>query len=350
MRLVEGPDRERFLSLPWPLYAQDPYWVPPLKNELRTLLAPDGPFFEHAQGQLWIVEHQGKDLGRLGAFLDRSLATLGFFECVDDPAISGMLFAAAEDWLRARGAQRALGPLSPTLQETVGVLLEGEPGSPTLMMAYNPPYYPRLFEAAGYSRGRDFLAYWLAPGAAPGELPEAYRVRGLERPRLVCEVKRFTALHNLCYSHAGHYAFQAITEREAEQLAAALGALLDPRLVLLVEREGELVAALAALPDANPALRHFNGELSVSGMLRFWWARRKLEAIRIMDVLVAPAHQGRGLGTRLVERILAEAARRGCARVEYSGVVEDNEPSHRLARRFGGRVARRYRVYEKALA
>lgn len=51
VRPVIGKDElAAFIDLPWTIYQDDPYWVPPLKLMERERLQPGtNPFFEHRQ-------------------------------------------------------------------------------------------------------------------------------------------------------------------------------------------------------------------------------------------------------------------------------------------------------------
>ena len=53
--VTTGADRAAFIDLPWAIYAEDPYWVPPLKAEVRALLDPKAnPWFGHGELQLFL--------------------------------------------------------------------------------------------------------------------------------------------------------------------------------------------------------------------------------------------------------------------------------------------------------
>ena len=59
---------------------------------------------------------------------------------------------------------------------------------------------------------------------------------------------------------------------------------------------------------------------------------RRADEIRIVDIALLPAHRGRGVGGRLMGRVLDEAASKGLAvRIH----VERNNPALRLYRRLG---------------
>src|SRR5690606_11144159 len=83
----------------------------------------------------------------------------GFFECENDPAVARALLDAASGWLASRGLTTVRGPASFSLNEEVGLLVDGFDGAPMVMMPYNPPWYATLLEANGFVKAKDLLAY-----------------------------------------------------------------------------------------------------------------------------------------------------------------------------------------------
>src|SRR5205814_4054883 len=113
-------DKKAFVDFAWEVYRDDPAWVPPLKDEVHGLITPGkNPWFEHARAQLWLAERGGKVVGRISAQVDdlvqehmgRGIGQWGMFEGLGGEA-AAVLIATAEDWLRAQGMTRALGPVS----------------------------------------------------------------------------------------------------------------------------------------------------------------------------------------------------------------------------------------------
>ena len=362
-KVCNSADLNRFLKFPWKIYQRDPNWVPPLLSEQRESLGADGLFQEHGKFQLWLAERNGEIVGRIGAFIDDLLpedgvGNVGFFEAIEDESVACVLFNGAEQWLAGNGVKRVRGPFSPTLNEITGVLIEGDPGMPTLMMAYNPPFYGRLFDACGWEKGRDFIAYWIDPQTCDlgfglkrvEELEkEGYQFRPCLKKKLKEEARRYIEIHNECYLASKHYAFAPYSEREGQHAAKGFKDIMDFDLMVMVEKNSSVVGAVLALPDANPALRKLDGRMGPIRLLKFMLTMRRLDTVRAMDVVVSPRARGKKMAIAMVARVIECARQKGFRRVEYSWVVEGNEPSHRVARHFGGHVARRYRVYEKAI-
>ena len=78
-----------------------------------------------------------------------------------------LLFEAAALWARERKMKVLRGPANPSLNDECGLLVDGFDSPPVLMMTYNPRYYAALYEAAGFRKAKDLLAFWFEIGPEP---------------------------------------------------------------------------------------------------------------------------------------------------------------------------------------
>src|SRR5690606_10130744 len=114
--------RKQFLDLPWSLYENDPYWVPPLRMSQQQLLGyRPHPFYDDAASQTFVALRNGTPCGRIAAIVNHAhnrwhkeqRGFFGFFESVDDDEVSRSLFDAAAEWLRGKGMTAIRGPANP---------------------------------------------------------------------------------------------------------------------------------------------------------------------------------------------------------------------------------------------
>src|SRR3546814_11918626 len=70
----------------------------------------------------------------------------------EDETVFRALIAHAEEWLRTKGMQRALGPFSLSVWDEPGLHVSGFGHPPTVMMGQNSPAYRGWVEAAGQDR------------------------------------------------------------------------------------------------------------------------------------------------------------------------------------------------------
>src|SRR3546814_1682981 len=82
----------------------------------------------------------------------------GLLEAEDEESARALL-AAAEDWLRGQGMTRALGPLSISVWDEPGLLIEGFDHAPTVMMGHNSPLYRGWIEGSGYQPVKQLMNY-----------------------------------------------------------------------------------------------------------------------------------------------------------------------------------------------
>ncbi len=353
-----------FVRVPWRIYAGDPAWVPPLIADEVSILHPDGPFFEHADGQLCLALRDGIAVGRIAALddaqaIEKGIGQLGFFECQDDEEAAAALFRQAEGWLTERGVKRARGPISPNLiWNSPGIFVDGEPGRPNAFLPYTAPWYPRLWEAAGYAKEMDVLALRTSlstisfddlPAQVEDLHQQGYTFRPLSRKRLARDIAAYVQLRNAAYSHSTQYGFSHVTPKEEEFLLRVFGSALDPDLVIVIERGETIVGMAIGFLDMGTMLQALDGRLGPIRLARALLAKRKIRRARLAEIVTMPDHRHKKLTRIAAMLVLKNLARRGIDEVEGSWVLETNTASLRWVEHFGMKAYRRYRIYGKAL-
>lgn len=363
-------DLERFIRVPWPLYARDPAWIPPLLAERRRQLSRRNPYFAHAQWQAWIAYHGATPVGRISAQVDQlhlrhhrdDVGFFGMLDAPEDPEMFGALLDVAEGWLRERGMRRVRGPFNLSVNQEAGVLVEGFHTPPMVGMGHNHAYYGRHIEAQGYTKARDLLAYWLDLGYEPpqavrrllGRLKQPIVRRPLRRAAFDEDVQIVREIFNDAWSR--NWGFVPFTREEFHELAQSYKFLISRDFVQLVEVQGEAAAMMVSLPNLNEAIRDLNGRLLPHGWLKLLW-RLKMRLPRTARVAlmgVRRKYQGGALGAALaftaIEASRDAGVRRGVREAELSWILEDNKGVRSIIESIGGVPYKRYRIYEKALA
>jgi len=356
----------RFIDLPYRLYAGHPVWVPPLRlTERDRLNRRKNPFFEHAELQPFLAWDRGRVRGRIAAIDDRlhhathreNLSLFGFFEA-DGPDTAAALLAAVEHWARERGREAVRGPLSPSLHDLAGLLVDGFDDPPFLMMPFNPPDYAGYIEGAGYAKVKDLWA-WIfdVPRETPPSLERVatyaarrygLELRPLDRSRFAEQIVAFHSIYSRAWED--NWGFVAPTEREFQHMARDLNQIADPRLAISVLMKGQVVAFAVALPDLNQVLPGTNGRLLPLGLYRFLTRGRRIDQIRLALLGVLPEARGKGVYPVLLGEMFRRAVSLGFRRGEASWVLEDNGEVNRVCEQFGGKRYKTYRIYQKACA
>ncbi len=364
-------DLRAFIGVPYALYADDPKWIPPLLSEQRHQFSPRSAFFQHAQVQLWVAYQNGKPVGRISAQIDQlrveryadATGHFGVLEAVDDPAVFAALLRTAEEWLRARGMQRVIGPFNLSINGDIGILTEGFDNPPVFLTGHGRPYYDARVQALGYRKVKDVVAYSLDPTATPPRTmvesarrareTARVRIRPLDKSRLEAETAMVSQIFNDAWEH--NWSFVPFTQPEFGELAGVLKYLLPRELVQFAEVDGEPAAMLVIVPNLNELIGDLRGRLLPFGWLKLLWRLRfqSPRSARVALMGVRQKYQESSLAMALVFGLI-EAVRlsnraRDMRYIEMGWVLEDNFALLRLMRLLGGRRYKSYRVYEKQL-
>ena len=370
-------DLTRFIKLPWRLYRNEPNWVPPLISERRQFLDRSrNPFFEHAEAEYLLAWRDGEVVGRISAHIDRNFnefqqndwGLFGFFESEDDPEVAGALLDAAAAWLRERGRDRMVGPMDFTTNDECGLLVEGHDRQPMILQSWHHPYYQGLLEGgnggARLDKAMDLYMWELRLDkvedkggfhpmihqmAEKVSTEHGVTVRNMRKRDIDAEIERFLEVYNAAWER--NWGFVPLKDEEVRHYAKQLKPILDENWAWIAERDGEVLGAALSLPDVNVCLAHMNGRLLPFGWAKFLYYRRTIDRIRVFALGVKPEHQHLGIAAAFyIEHLKGAADDRD--RVwwgEMGWILETNEPMNRAMEGMGGKIVRRYRLYEKLL-
>lgn len=356
---------EAFVALPYQLHRRDPCFTPPLRRDVRAQLdSSRNPFFRHAVRELFLARCEGRVSGRIAAIHDAAHARVhedgagffGFFETTFDPAVAEALLDAAAAFLRARGCLWLRGPVSPSINDEAGLLVDGFTTPSVVMMPHNPAYYPQLVEGAGLRKVKDLLAFESTDNSLPARLVEATEVverrhgistRTIDLRRFPQEVELVKRLFNTGWQ--GNWGAVPFDDAEIAHLARQLRPVLVPELVIFAEARGEPIGFAAAIPDMNVALRANPSGRLFPGILKVLWARRSITRLRVVLLGVLPEWRGRGIDALLYRRIWENGRARGFSWAEAGWVLEDNHAMVNALQRMGFRAYKTYRLYERPI-
>ena len=365
--VANARDLRQFIHLPWKIYRDDPYWVPPLLLDMKTLLNREKhPFFKHSSAEFFLARRDGELVGRIAAIQNNNhnnyhgerTAFFGFFESVNEKEVAAALLEQAASWARSRGLVQLRGPMNYSTNETLGLLVEGFDSSPCLMMTHNPPYYQELIESAGFEKTMDLYAWWLLTerGLNPkivrvGEKvlkDQGIRVRTIDMKKFREEVEIIKKIYNDAWST--NWGFVPMTDAEFEHMAKDLKTIVDPRVLLIAEKDGEPLAFSLALPDFNQALKKVNGRLFPFGLAKLIYYGRQVRQVRVLALgIVKKVQNWNGLGAALYYESFRRGVAAGYRSCEFSWTLENNDLINRSMQLFGAEIYKRYRIYQKAL-
>lgn len=359
---------DAFVRVPWSLYQDDPQWVPPLLFERKEALSAKQPVFEHVEWQGWIAYRGTRAVGRITAqvdrlHLERYADATGFFGFLEgrDAAVIAALVATAEAWLRERGMRRVRGPFGFNINQEVGLLVEGFDSPPYFMMTHAQPFYAAALEALGFAKEADMFAYLISADFQPPPVMRALfrrlqrdvSIRPLDLSRKDADLDLLRDIFNDAW--AENWGFVPFTEREFRTIGREMLMIIPPDFIQIAELRGEAVAFIVLLPNVNECIADLDGRLWPTGWLKLL-ARLKLGYPRTARIPLMGVRRhlhntryGPGLALSVVEALREPGLRKGLQEVEMSWILESNEAMKNIITTLGGRVSKRYRVYQKEL-
>lgn len=358
-------DRREFLALPWRIYNGDENWIPPLLYTHKGLIGfKKDAYYLRNQIQTFLARRNGKVIGRIAAILNQGHLDLyhddrgffGFFECEDDQEAANALFDAARSWLRERGIHNIRGPMNPSMNHEVGLLIDGFHNSPMFMMTYNPKYYERLIKNYGFQKAQDMYAFVGYLDMLPGiinkytglaeKIKERFnvKVRKMDESHFDEEVHMFLDVYNRSISNTWGYV--PMSPEELKQEADGLKTLLVPDLAICAEIDGKPIGVLVCLPDFNPSIKKIKGKLFPFGFITLLNTKKHFKEIRSISANVLPEYQMMGIPLLLMQALIPAAEKWGINKAEFSWVLESNNYSRGSLEKAGTKCEKTYRVYD----
>jgi hypothetical protein len=362
-----------FHHLPFKVYRGDPNWVAPLLLERKFhFQAKHNPYFQHARAAFFLAYRGGEPVGRITAQIDQlhldryndATGHFGFIEAIDDAAVFSALLAAAQDWLRAQGMKRVIGPVSFSLWDQPGLLVDGFDTPPSVMMNHHRPYFAGHIAANGYQKAEDLIAYRYGPDAPTATLEKllARAMRGgevtlrnirMDKEHFAGEVALLLDIINDAWSD--NWGYVPMTKAEIDDLSGILKVLLRPGDVAIAEYQGKPAAFAAIFPNLNEAIRDMNGRLFPFNIFKLLWRMKvkRTKTARMPMMGVRKSLQSSPVGAALALSVIRSVRdfnfSRGVVDSELSWILDRNERVRHVIEMVGGVPYKRYRVYEKPL-
>jgi hypothetical protein len=363
-------DLKEFIELPYRLHSTSGVWVPPLRLERRLFLNRRlNAFFSHGDAQLFLARRDSRVVGRISAHYDDAFnahhgnrwGMFGFLELEDDPEVLPPLLEAAERWLLSKGRDHMVGPMDFTMNDESGVMIEGFERAPLIKQPWHPPYYAQRAQEAGLAKAMDLLMWELEISDREKMLPIIFkladeveprhgiRLRKMSRRSLRRDMDRFAEVYNSAWSE--NWGFSPYSKRDLDAYTRELHLVFDSHWFMVAETaDGETAAVAISVPDINQVLAKMNGRLLPFGWWHFLRKGRIMDRVRVGFLGVKPEFQQTGVAARMYVEHFDMASSTPQTWGEMGWILETNTNMNRAMEAMGGRVVRRYRVYERPLA
>jgi hypothetical protein len=350
------------------IYADDPCFIPPIRQQLADFYEQKAPYFRYDDIEFLSAVRDGEVVGRTTAHtnakLDAKLGArnllFGFTEFVDEDAL-GALAGGLETRARKLGATELFGPVNLLPNQSGGVVTSGYGERGFIDSPYNLEYYPRTYEAHGFTRvfeGATFICPLDSDQTPveqlfpfPDERIESERleVRQADRRRVDEQLEFIRMMLNASFAQLGYY-----TEIDADELAYqvdGLTYLLDERIALYLFKADRPIGFILCVPDISEFVRDIGGNLNLPNQLRLLLRRGRYrrEAVAVIKGTV-PEEQGKGYMRLLSRELLRNLRAAGYQTLRGTFVEEENTASASQAEHMAGRPLHGVTFYRRPLS
>jgi hypothetical protein len=368
INLAYKKDLKEFIDLPWSIYKNDPHWVPPLKMAVKDLLNQNKhPFYKTASVKAWLAEKNGAVVGRIMAinnhaynkYQNTKIGFFGFYETINDEAVSKLLIQTAEASLKSEGLTSMQGPMNPGTNYECGLLVDKFDDAPQIMMTYNPPYYATHVENLGYTKTMDLLAYNVDANftmpkiimdiADRTEKKSNVTFRTLNLKKWNEELDLMFDIYNSAWE--SNWGFVPMTKEEFYHTAKDLKSIVDPNLVHFALVQGVVAGFILTLPDLNQVFKEIpTGNLSPMAIYKIITAKKRITRTRVITLGIKKEFRKMGLETLLYKyNHMAIKSNKLMKNIERSWILENNLEMNKPLIRMSGEAYKRYRLYEKSI-
>lgn len=368
---VEGKSGlKTFIKSQWNFYKGDENFVPPvIYDRMKLMNEEKNPFFQHSELQSFLAVRNSEVIGRISAIINHNhnkthndkIGFFGFFECVDEQDVADALFREAEQWLKDRGMEASRGPMNPSMNDECGLLIDGFDRPPVILMTYNPEYYRKLIEGAGYDKVKDLFAFLLVNREYVSDKMKRMRDALVKRYDLVVrkidlknkkqfrkDVESMKKIYNEAWEP--NWGFVKMTDAEFDYLAEDLKTVGDEDYALILESKGKLAGFALGIPDLNQVLIHNKRGTLPGAIYHYLTKKKQIDTLRILVLGILPEFRGKGFDSVLYaevgERMLPNKLMYG----EASWVLEDNDAMIKAATQvMKGTHYKTYRIFERPI-
>jgi hypothetical protein len=356
---------KKFISLPRELYKNDPNFICPLDNDIRSIFDPEkNNFYSHGICKRWIANDSLKTVGRIAAFVNFEknknpeflVGGIGFFECINNEKTAFALFDTAKEWLKRNNVKAMDGPINFGENDKYwGLLIEGFI-PPSMGMNYNPPYYQELFEKYGFVTQYDQytnvfyldtpfpdrfnkIAGWIA------NKPE-YSFRHFEKRKFEEFARDFQEIYNDAWSE-----FEDFTPMKLDSIRQSfrdMEPIVDEKIIWFAYYNNEPIAFIIAVPNINQILKHLHGKMDLIAKLKFLWYKKTTTIRRIRFIVMGckKKFQNKGIESGMIKKLEIEVIpRHTINEVELAWVGDFNKKMIALHEATGAQREKTHRTY-----
>jgi len=287
-------------------------------------------------------------------------ARFSYLETYNDQEVAHALISRVENWARALGTEKIVGPLGFSDKEPQGYLVFGFDEPTVLAANCNFEYQVELIKNEGYVPEINLVSY---KAAIPETTPPLYqrmlpRIEKLNSDFRMVEFNSRWKLRKYIRPvlHLTNRAFQKIygsmpyEEKEMDDFANRFIWLLNPKFVKVIEdQNGEVIAYTVVMPDISKGIQKSKGYLFPFGLFSILRSGKKSNRIVALLGAIEEQYRSRGFDVMMGLKIFESARQEGKTEIDGHLVMETNYAMRGEYEHIKGVIYKRYSIFSKSL-
>lgn len=364
--IVTKKEMKAFVSFPFSLYKNNPFWVPPIINdELKNLNKTINPVFKNAEATFFLAYQNNKIVGRVAAIINWTEVKeqkikkmrFGWFDIIDDIEVSKALLSKVNEIGKQQKLDFIEGPVGFSNLDKVGVLTEGFDHIGTMITWYNHPYYKTHLEQLGYVKSKEWLEnYMLFKNIDPNDFKRLSKIvakrsqlktmRFTKTKQLLPYVDKMFDLLDLCYTNLASYV--PISDAQKKYFKEKFIGLINPEYIIFIaDKEDNLVSFAITLPSFSKALQKANGNLFPFGFYHLLKAKKQSTDVIFYLIGIHPEYQNKGVTAMIFDQYYTIFEARGIEKLIRTPELEENTAIKQIWKHMKPITHKRRRTYKK---
>jgi GNAT superfamily N-acetyltransferase len=357
-----------FVTFPFSLYKNHPYWVPPLINdELETFDKTKNPVFDNAEAYFYLAYRDNKIVGRLAAIINweevnilkKNKVRFGWWDVIDDVEVTKALLEKVYELGRKNNLEMVEGPVGFSNLDKVGIIVEGFDRLGNMITWYNYPYYKDHLEQLGFAKEKEFFESLFSFADVKEEtfakaaelIKTRYQLKTINfknTNEILPYVDRMFELFNTCYARLA--SFVPISKRQQDYFKKKYIPFVNPEYIAFIEdKNGKVIAFSIVMPDFSEALQKAKGKLFPFGFYHLLKAKKHSKTVLFYLIGIEEEYQNKGVTALIFKHYYHVFKAKGIEHCNRTPELEENNAIHNLWKNFNSVVDRRRRTYSKSL-
>ena len=363
-QVLNSSDLELFIKFPMELYKGNPYYVPPLINEEKSIwMKEENPALQYSEAAQFLAYKGENIVGRIAVMINHKeekelgirKVRFGWLDFIDDIEVSKSLINTAIEYAKSKGISKIEGPMGFTNLDKAGMLTKGFDKLATMIGIYNFDYYPKHMEQLGLVKEKEWVEFEINfPDTLPDKVEKFSRliaekyelelVKFKTKKDILPLVDSMFKLLDDTYKNLSTYT--PITEEQIKHYKEKYFKFIDKDYIVCIkDKSGSLISFAITMPSYSKALQKAKGKLFPFG----WWhllnTGKKNDRANFYLIGIHPQYQKRGVTAIIFKEIYETFKKKGVKFLETNPELEENASIQALWQDYNPINHKRRRTY-----